>query len=116
MYKFDRLTEISDWIPFDFVERETTDPAMMRRHLRASRWYLAFEDSFVFEAHGINRHRTTVHNWVPKADLQLNSGPALDYTKVTSNRGFCRSFFPSGDDAVEGRRETTRHEQFCRVD
>ncbi|MFB6138592.1 MAG: IS6 family transposase [Halobacteriaceae archaeon] len=83
-----RLTGGSGALELDFVGRvATTKPAMklaIRLHLRG----LSLSDTVsILECFGVNRVRSTVHNWVQKADLEPADGRdpakiALDETVV----------------------------------
>ena len=91
MPEFSRLNEASDWIELDFVEREATPEPLMRLsiHLHAAGLSLADTVS-VLEKFGVERCRSTVHNWMQKADLQPTDGKnpnhvAVDETVIQLN-------------------------------
>ena len=71
MLNFGRLSGFSGYIELEFLEREPTpEPAMklgIRLHL--AELSLPFTIS-ITDNLGVDRHRTTVHRWVQKADLQ----------------------------------------------
>ncbi|MFW6385192.1 MAG: IS6 family transposase, partial [Halodesulfurarchaeum sp.] len=75
MQEIARLNGLSDAIELDFVERVATPRNMMKLaiHLHLSGLSLSNTVS-VLESFGINRARSTVHNWVQKADLEPEAG------------------------------------------
>jgi len=91
MPEFNRLTGDTGWIELDFVEREATPEPLMKLsiHLHAAGLSLADTVS-VLETFGVERCRSTVHNWVQKADLQPSDGKnpnhvAVDETVIQLN-------------------------------
>jgi len=83
MPEIDRLIGASDCFEFDFLEREATpEPARkvgIRLHLAGLS--LSYTASGLYEL-GINRCRSTVHDWVQKADLQPTDNADLDHVAV----------------------------------
>jgi hypothetical protein len=45
-------------------------------------WIIAFEYYLFFDIFGVDRVRSTVHNWVHKADLQRTSGRNPNHVAV----------------------------------
>jgi transposase-like protein len=91
MAEIDRLSGSTGWIELDFVEKEETPRELMRLgiklHLAGSS--LA-ETTSILDEFGIDRCRSTVHNWVRKADLRPEPSHqpeqiAVDETVVTIN-------------------------------
>ena len=79
----DRLGGCLDEINLDFVEREATPRLLMMLsiQLHLSGLYLSNPISFL-EVFGVDRVRSTVHNWVHKADLQPESGRSPNHIAV----------------------------------
>ena len=88
---FDRLSGDSSCIELDFLEREATPKSAMKLGIRLHLAGLSLWDTVsILERMGVNRHRTTVHRWVQKADLQPADGVnpdhvALDETVIQLN-------------------------------
>lgn len=75
MFDLDRLSGDSDWIELEFLEREATPEPAMELGIHLHLAGLSLSDTVSnLERLGIDRHRTTVHRWVKKADLQPTSG------------------------------------------
>ncbi|QKY18695.1 IS6 family transposase [Halorubrum sp. CBA1229] len=91
MLSFDRLSGDSGRTELDFLEREATPEQAMKLGIRPHSAELPFLDIFlVLEKLGVDRHRTTVHRWVQKADLQPTDGAdpnhvAVDETVIQLN-------------------------------
>ena len=86
-----RLSGGSDAIELEFVEREATPTELMELaiHLHLGGLLLA-NTVAILDKFGVDRARSTVHNWVQKADLEPRSGRdpatiALDETVVKVN-------------------------------
>lgn len=83
MPEFDRLTECSDWIELELVERERTLSELMelgiRLHLALISILNTICGSGVF---GVVRSRKVVHDWVQKANLQPASDASPDHVAV----------------------------------
>jgi len=83
MLSFDRLSGDSGCIELAFLEREATpEPAMklgIRLHLAGLS--LSYTVS-ILELLGVDRHRSTVHQWVQKADLQPTGGAEPNHVAV----------------------------------
>ncbi len=70
MPEFSRLNECSDWIEFDFVEREATPEPLMKLsiHLHAAELSLSYTVS-ILEKFGVERCRSTINlNNAPRRD------------------------------------------------
>ena len=80
MLEFTRLSGPSNAIKLDFVERVATPLPIMKMgiHLHLAGLSLAKTVSFL-ENFGVSRAKSTVHNWVQKAELEPLDGrePAL---------------------------------------
>jgi transposase-like protein len=91
MPEIDRLGGSSDCIELDFVEREATPEPLMRLSIHLHAAGLSLSDTVrVLDNFGVQRARSTVHNWVQKADLQPEDGKspnhvALDETVIQLN-------------------------------
>jgi transposase-like protein len=79
----DRLSGCLDEINVDFVERETTPRLLMKLsiQLHLAGQSLSKTVSFL-EEFGAKRVRSTVHNWVHKAELQPKSGRSPNHVAV----------------------------------
>lgn len=86
-----RLSGGSDAIELGFVEREATPTEMMELAIHLHLGGLSLADTVaVLDSFGVSRARSTVHNWVQKADLEPRGGRdpakiALDETVVKVN-------------------------------
>ena len=78
-----RLSGCLDEINVDFVERETTPRLLMKLsiQLHLAGQSLSKTVSFL-EEFGAKRVRSTVHNWVHKAELQPKSGRSPNHVAV----------------------------------
>jgi transposase-like protein len=91
MPEITRLIGCSDAIELDFVEREATPKNVMKLALQLHLSGLSLSNTVtVLDVLGIDRARSTVHNWVQKSDLEPESGRdpdtiALDETVVKVN-------------------------------
>jgi len=78
-----RLNGIIDQIELGFVEREATPEFLMRLSIQLHLSGLSLSNTVrVLEVFGVQRARSTVHNWVHKADLQPESGKKPDHVAV----------------------------------
>ena len=69
------LSGRSDWIELDFVERERTPNELMKLGIQLHLAGLSLSNTvFILDIFGVNRARSTIHNWVRKAELQPESG------------------------------------------
>lgn len=65
-----RLGGDNDWIEVDFVEKEETPRQLMRLGIELYLAGLSLSNAIsVLESFGVDQCRSTVHNWVRKADL-----------------------------------------------
>ena len=87
----DRLNGCLDDINLDFVEREATPRLLMKLSIQLHLAGLSLSNTVSFlEVFGVDRVRSTVHNWVHKADLQPKTGRnpnhvAVDETVIQLN-------------------------------
>jgi transposase-like protein len=78
-----RLTGCLGEIELDFVEREATPRLLMKLSIQLHLAGLSLSDTVSFlEVFGVERARSTVHNWVHKADLQPEGGRSPDQVAV----------------------------------
>jgi transposase-like protein len=79
----DRLTGCLDEINLEFVEREATPRLLMKLSIQLHLAGLSLSNTVsILEVFGVERARSTVHNWVHKADLQPESGRCPDHVAV----------------------------------
>jgi putative transposase len=79
----DRLNGCLDNIDLDFMEREATPQLFMKLGIQLHLTGLSLSDTVsVLEIFGVKRARSTVHNWVHKADLQPEDGQSPDHVAV----------------------------------
>ncbi|SFQ20912.1 DDE domain-containing protein [Halolamina pelagica] len=78
-----RLLGGSDCFELDFLEREATPESAMKLGIRLHLAGLSLSDTIsILDRLGVERCRTTVHNWVQKADLQPLDGANPDHVAV----------------------------------
>ena len=78
-----RLSGSIDQIELDFVEREATPEFLMKLSIQLHLSGLSLSNTVsVLEIFGVERARSTVHNWSHKADLQPTSGKNPDHVAV----------------------------------
>ncbi|AGB30226.1 transposase [Natrinema pellirubrum DSM 15624] len=78
-----RLNRGSDCFELDFLEREATPEPAMKLGIRLHLAGLSLSDTIsILERLGVERCRSTVHNWVQKADLQPLDGANPDHVAV----------------------------------
>src|SRR6056297_1606884 len=78
-----RLNGSLGQINLDFVEREATPAFLMKLSIQLHLSGLSLSNTVrVREVFGVQRARSTVHNWVHKADLQPESDKNPDYVVV----------------------------------
>mgnify|MGYP000091380928 CR=1 FL=1 len=83
MPETDRLSGCIDWIDLEFVEKEETPQPLMKLSIELHVPKLSLGDTVsVLETFGVERARSTVHNWVQKADLQPAAGRSPDQVAV----------------------------------
>ena len=78
-----RLNVYLDEIDLEFVEREATPQFLMKLSIQLHLAGLSLSNTVsILEIFGVERARSTVHNWVHKADLQPKSGQNPDHVAV----------------------------------
>ena len=83
MLKNGRLGGNIDQIELGFVEREATPEFLMKLSIQLHLSGLSLSNTVrVLEVFGVQRARSTVHNWVHKADLQPESEKNPDHVAV----------------------------------
>jgi len=83
MPEFQRLSGSSIGIELDFVEREQTPRELMELSIQLQLCGLSLSDTIsVLECFGVERARSTVHNWVQKADLQPTNDNQPDHVAL----------------------------------
>lgn len=81
-----RLIGGSDCFELDFLEREATPESAMKLGIRLNLAGLSLSDTVsVLNRLGVERCRTTVHDWVQKADLQPLDRANPDHVTVDEN-------------------------------
>jgi transposase-like protein len=72
-----------DQFDLDFVEREATPRQLMKLSIQLHLAGLSLSNTVsVLEIFGVQRARSTVHNWVHKADLQPKDGQSPGHAAV----------------------------------
>jgi len=83
MPKNARLNGCLDEINLEFVEREATPRLLMKLSIQLHLAGLSLSNTVsVLEVFGVERARSTIHNWVHKADLQPEPGRCPDQVAV----------------------------------
>jgi transposase-like protein len=83
MPESDRLNGCLDEINLEFVEREATPRLLMKLSIQLHLAGLSLSNTVsILEIFGVERVRSTVYNWVHKADLQPESGRCPDHVAV----------------------------------
>jgi len=83
MPKIRCLNGPSDRIELGFVEREATPKPLMKLSIQLHAAGLSLSDTVsVLESFGVERARSTVHNWVRKAELEPEGGKSPDHVAV----------------------------------
>src|SRR6056297_2564406 len=79
----DRLNGCLDQIDLGFVEREATPQLLIKLSIQLHLAGLSLSNTVsILEIFGVQRARSTVHNWVHKADLQPEGGRSPDHIAV----------------------------------
>jgi len=113
----DRLSGCLDEINVEFVEREATPRLLMKLSIQLHLAGLSLSNTVSFlEVFGVDRVRSTVHNWVHKADLQPESGRcpnhvAVDETVIQLNDEqywLYAAVDPNSNDLLHTKLEPTR--------
>ena len=77
------LSGCIDRIELGFVEREATPQLLMKLSIQLHLAGLSLSNTVsILEIFGVERARSTVHNWVHKADLQPEEGRSPDHVAV----------------------------------
>ncbi|MFC7174891.1 IS6 family transposase [Haloplanus litoreus] len=77
------LSGCIDRIELGFVEREATPRLLMKLSIQLHLAGLSLSNTVsILEIFGVERARSTVHNWVHKADLQPEEGRSPDHVAV----------------------------------
>ncbi len=77
------LNRCIDQIELGFVERERTPKLLMKLSIQLHLAGLSLSNTVsILEIFGVERARSTVHNWVHKADLQPEDGQSPDHVAV----------------------------------
>ena len=77
------LSGCIDRIELGFVEREATPRLLMKLSIQLYLAGLSLSNTVsILEIFGVKRARSTVHNWVHKADLQPEEGRSPDHVAV----------------------------------
>ena len=72
-----------DEIELGFVEREATPRLLIKLSIQLHLAGLSLSNTVsILEVFGIARARSTIHNWVHKAELQPKSGRTPDHVAV----------------------------------
>ncbi|WP_435346737.1 IS6 family transposase [Haloarchaeobius sp. HRN-SO-5] len=83
MPEIDRLIGASDCFELDFLEREATPEPAMKLGIRLHLAGMSLSDTVsILDELGVDRCRSTVHNWVQKADLQPTDDADPDHVAV----------------------------------
>jgi transposase-like protein len=78
-----RLNGDRDRFELAFVEREATPEPAMKLGIRLHLAGLSLSNTVsILDRLGVDRCRSTVHNWVQKADLQPTAGADPDHAAV----------------------------------
>jgi putative transposase len=91
MPETDRLSEPTEWIDLEFVERERTPEFAIQVGIQLHLAGLSLSNTKQhLERLGVERSRTAIHDWVKKADLQPDSDVdpnqiAVDETMIRVN-------------------------------
>jgi len=83
MPEIDRLNDSTDWIDLEFVQRERTPERIIEVGIQLHLAGLSLSNTKQYlERLGVERSRTTIHNWVQKADVQPTNDTAPDHIAV----------------------------------
>jgi len=83
MPKNARLSGCLEEIHLDFVEREATPRLLMKLSIQLHLAGLSLSNTVsILDIFGVDRARSTVHNWVHKADLQPKDGRSPNHVAV----------------------------------
>lgn len=80
MAKITRLSNRSDWIELDFVERERIPSELMQLGIRLRLSGISLSNTIrKLNKLGVERSRKAVYDWMQKADLQLADSASPDH-------------------------------------
>lgn len=80
MPETDRFSDIRGWIELALLEREQTPEHATKLGIQMYLAGLLLSDTvLIIDDMGVDQHRTTVHRWVQKADLQPAGGASPDH-------------------------------------
>ena len=83
MHEIDRLSDSTDWIDLDFVERERTPERTIKVDNQLHLADLSILNTKQYlERVGVERSRTATHNWVQNADLRPTSDAVPNHIAV----------------------------------
>jgi len=83
MPETDRLDGSLGQIELEFVEREATPQLLMKLSIQLHLAGLSLSNTVsILEIFGVERARSTVHNWVHKADLQPDDGRSPNHVAI----------------------------------
>ena len=83
MHEIDRLSDSTDWIDLDFVERGRTSERIIKVGIQLHLAGLSLSNTKQYiEKLSVKRSRTAIHNWVQNANLQPTSNAAPDHIAV----------------------------------
>jgi len=83
MLENDRLSGSLNEIELGFVEREATPKLLMKLSVQLHFVVLSLSNTVsILEIFGVSRARSTVHNWVHKAELQPEAGRSPNHVAV----------------------------------
>ena len=118
----DRLGGCLNEINLAFVERKATARLLMKLSIRLHLAGLSFSNTVSFlEVFGVDRVRSTIHNWVQKADLQPESGRSPNHVTVDetviqlANEQYWlyAAVDPDSNDLLYTKLEPTRNNMFA---
>ncbi|WP_082222549.1 IS6 family transposase [Halorubrum halophilum] len=122
MPKNDRLSGCLDEINLEFVEREATPKLLMKLSIQLHLAELSSLNTVLFlEVFGVDRVRSTVHNWVHKADLQPETGRSSNHVAVDETviqldgeqHWLYAAVDPDSNDLLHTKLEPTRYNAFA---
>jgi putative transposase len=83
MSESNHLTESTEWIDLEFIERERTPREIIEKGIRYHLAGLSLSNTVILlEDLGVSRSRSAVHDWVQKADIQPAGGERPDRVAV----------------------------------
>jgi putative transposase len=91
MPEFNRFSRNTEWVDLEFVERRRTPEVAIQVGIQLRLAGLSLQNTKQYlERLGVKRSRTTIHDWVRKADLQSDSNVdpnqiAVDETVIRVN-------------------------------